>query len=151
MDEFVGSTRVEKIKGVNAKRLVKKGEKARILYVDFHEDCQSLIKNIALRNNWEITSAPDGIEGLKLLEKNLDSLSAVFLEPKHSKVEKIQLIRTFREKTKTSELHLPIVVISAFAMLDQKHSFLAAGADFYFPKPLNGKDLKALINELVFM
>ena len=55
----------------------------------------------------------------------------------------LSLIRMLREQAAWSQI--PIVVISARAMMDDRAAALAAGADIFLAKPFSRKDLRATI------
>lgn len=58
----------------------------------------------------------------------------------------IELVRSIRD---TGELrHLPVVVISACASLEDRRRALAAGADLFLPKPIDTRALGATLREL---
>jgi len=61
----------------------------------------------------------------------------------------LEVTRAVREREKITRLHVPILAMTAHAMVGDKESCLEAGMDGYVSKPLQPKELFALIDALV--
>jgi CheY-like chemotaxis protein len=66
--------------------------------------------------------------------------------PEMDGFEATRLIRGREQKTLE---HIPIVAMTAHAMIGDRERCLEAGMDSYISKPLRGKELIALIHSLV--
>jgi CheY-like chemotaxis protein len=56
---------------------------------------------------------------------------------------------SIRKKEETTGAHQPIIAMTAHAMQGDEERCLAAGMDGYVSKPMNGKELLAVINSVL--
>jgi signal transduction histidine kinase/DNA-binding response OmpR family regulator/ligand-binding sensor domain-containing protein len=115
-----------------------------ILLVEDNTELREAIKN-ELGKSYTIIEACNGKEGLILaLSKNPDLIVTDVMMPEMDGKELCNLIKT---NFKTS--HIPVVMLTALAELDDKLLGLETGADAYVEKPFNIEILKATINNLI--
>ena len=115
-----------------------------ILLVEDNEELRQAIKN-ELEKKFKIIEAPNGKEGLLLaLSKNPDLIITDVMMPKMDGKELCHLIKT---NFKTS--HIPVIMLTALADIDDKIKGLETGADAYVEKPFNVSILNATINNLI--
>ncbi|WGH74976.1 ATP-binding protein [Tenacibaculum tangerinum] len=115
-----------------------------ILLVEDNEDLRAAVKN-ELVKNYTVIEASNGKEGLLLaLSKNPDLIITDIMMPKMDGKELCKLLKT---NFKTS--HIPIIMLTALADVDDKIQGLETGADAYVEKPFNVSILKATINNLL--
>ncbi len=115
-----------------------------ILLVEDNTELRDAIKN-ELDKSYTIIEAPNGKEGLILaLSKNPDLIVTDVMMPEMDGKELCNLIKT---NFKTS--HIPVIMLTALAELDDKLVGLETGADAYVEKPFNIEILKATINNLI--
>ncbi len=115
-----------------------------ILLVEDNEELRQAIKN-ELEKKFKIIEAPNGKEGLLLaLSKNPDVIITDVMMPKMDGKELCHLIKT---NFKTS--HIPVIMLTALADVDDKIKGLETGADAYVEKPFNVSILNATINNLI--
>lgn len=93
---------------------------------------------------YDIISAPGAIEGLDILAKNKD-IGIVLIDMMMPEMDGYEAIPRIKE------LHtgLPVVAVTAQAMLGDKEKCLAAGADGYISKPIDIDKLVVILKEYI--
>jgi YesN/AraC family two-component response regulator len=115
-----------------------------ILLVEDNEELRKAIKN-ELTKYYTVIEAANGKEGLLVaLSKSPDIIITDVMMPEMDGKELCHLLKT---NFKTS--HIPIVMLTALADIDNKIQGLETGADAYVEKPFNVEVLKATINNLI--
>ena len=98
-----------------------------------------------LSNIYEIHLAKNGIEALQILtNQNIDLVISDVMMPE---MDGIELCCRIRENFDTS--HLPVVLLTAKAEIEDRIKGLQAGADSYIPKPFHPDHLKIRIEKLL--
>jgi CheY-like chemotaxis protein len=115
-----------------------------ILLVEDNEELRKAIKN-ELAKYYAVIEASNGKEGLLVaLSKSPDLIITDVMMPEMDGKELCHLLKT---NFKTS--HIPIIMLTALADIDNKIQGLETGADAYVEKPFNVEVLKATINNLI--
>lgn len=115
-----------------------------ILLVEDNPELREVVKN-ELAKNYTVIEASNGKEGLLLaLSKNPDLIITDVMMPEMDGKELCNLLKT---NFKTS--HIPIIMLTALADIDDKIKGLETGADAYVEKPFNVSILTATINNLI--
>lgn len=115
-----------------------------ILLVEDNEELRKAIKN-ELDKHYAVIESANGKEGLFIaLSKSPDLIITDVMMPEMDGKELCYLLKT---NFKTS--HIPIIMLSALADIDDKIQGLETGADAYVEKPFNVEILKATINNLI--
>jgi YesN/AraC family two-component response regulator len=104
----------------------------------------NLLNNI-LSEEYQVWIAIDGTTGLKLAQDNSPDLivSDVFMPGTNG----YELCRKIKSEFKTS--HIPVILLSAKAGVDNKIEGLESGADSYIAKPFHVKQLQIEIANLI--
>ncbi|NVJ89072.1 MAG: response regulator [Flavobacteriaceae bacterium] len=120
------------------------GKEKLILLVEDNDELRSLIKQ-ELATEFSLVEAKNGKEGLlTALSKNPDIIITDIMMPIMDGKELCHLLKT---NFKTS--HIPVIMLTALADIDDKIKGLETGADAYVEKPFNINVLKATINNLI--
>ena len=102
-----------------------------------------------LEKTYEIDMAKDGKEAIEILEKKWKTYQIVLLDlnmPVMNGYEAAKMIRSLdREDAKV----IPIIAMTANAFTEDKMRAKEAGMDEHIAKPVDGKLLVKVINELV--
>lgn len=115
-----------------------------ILLVEDNEELRKAIKN-ELTKDYSVVDATNGKEGLLIaLSKSPDVIITDVMMPEMDGKELCNLLKT---NFKTS--HIPVIMLTALAEIDDKIQGLETGADAYVEKPFNVEVLKATINNLI--
>ncbi len=129
---------VEKIAPGNAKPIV--------LIVEDNPDIRAYIRE-QLENEFCTLEAGDGEAGIsRALETIPDLIVSDVMMPK---VDGYQLCQTLKKDEKTS--HIPIVMLTAKADLQDKIAGLETGADAYLLKPFSARELLAQVRNLIHL
>ncbi len=112
-----------------------------ILIVDDIETNRRLIRDMLQGRNLAIIEASDGYDAIKKMVSNAPDL--IFMDirmPVMNGMDTYEKIRQFKKFQ-----NVPIIAVTAYALKEEKESFLSVGFDGYLAKPFKTSDL---INEL---
>jgi DNA-binding response OmpR family regulator len=128
------------------KQLVEVAEsgKPTLLIVEDNPDVRKYI-TIIMGNQYEIFEASDGEEGLDKSFKIIPDL--IISDIMMPKTDGLQMCSRLKSDERTS--HIPIIMLTAKATMQDKVSGLELGADDYIMKPFEAEELKARISNLL--
>jgi len=114
---------------------------SRILVVEDNADNRALIMDMLDTMNYEVVIATDGEEGVK--KANAERPDLILMDISLPRVDGLTAARRIKA---TPELqHIPIIALTAHAMVGDRERALDAGCDDYVSKPI---DLRELANKL---
>ncbi len=87
--------------------------------------------------------AENGKEALAALEKQ--SFDLVLMDVQMPEMDGFEATAAIREKEKTSGNHVPVIAMTAHAMVGDKERCLEAGMDNYISKPIRLEELNDLL------
>jgi CheY-like chemotaxis protein len=114
---------------------------SRILVVEDNADNRVLIMDVLDSMNYEVIIATDGEEGVKKATAERPDLILMDI----SLPQMDGLTATRRIKAMPELQHIPIIALTAHAMVGDRERALDAGCDDYVSKPI---DLRELTNKL---
>ncbi len=118
--------------------------KSNVLLVDDDSEILQLLNDM-LRPFYTISFAKNGIEALLVLEnQSIDLIVSDIMMPE---MDGIELCAKIRENFDTS--HLPVILLTAKAEIEDRIQGLQVGADSYIPKPFHPNHLKIRIEKLL--
>ncbi|MBE0661435.1 MAG: response regulator [Bacteroidales bacterium] len=115
-----------------------------ILLVEDNADIRNYIRE-QLEVNYLVTEASDGEVGIKMAQDNIPDL--IISDVMMPKMDGYQFCKAIRADEKTS--HIPIIMLTARAGIDDKIEGLETGVDTYLTKPFNARELKANVKNLI--
>ena len=121
-----------------------KFDKKIIVLVEDNVPIRTFIKNL-LQPNYKIIEANNGEEGIEQTKKVIPDL--VITDVMMPKLDGISMVRVLRDDEKTS--HIPIIILSGKATLEDKLEGLETGIEAYLTKPFSVKELQLIINNLI--
>lgn len=105
----------------------------RILVVEDNQDNRTLITDILKSLDCEVIVAVDGEEGVKhALEEKPDLILMDLSLPRKDGWEATRELKASREAA-----NIPVIALTAHAMVGDQQRALDAGCDDYIPKPIN--------------
>ncbi len=114
----------------------------RILLVEDEKLLSRVIVKLLEKDNYSVDPVYDGEEALMYLES--DNYDCVILDIMLPKVDGITVLK----KTRMAGNHIPILMLTAKAEVDDKVLGLDSGADDYLTKPFDSKELLARIRRI---
>jgi pilus assembly protein CpaE len=119
---------------------------AKILVVDDDPNVQRLLSYTLKQEGYEVITAADGAEGFRLWGEEEPAL--ILLDVMLPKLDGYQVATRIRAE-EGSGAHVPIIMLTAEAEVEQKIRGLRAGADDYLVKPFHPAELLARIRSLL--
>lgn len=116
-----------------------------ILIVEDNPDVQAYVSE-QLENEYKILQAKNGEEGITKAQKEIPDL--IITDVMMPKMDGYQFSKAIRGDEKTS--HIPIIMLTAKAGLDDKIQGLETGVDDFLTKPFSAKELKVRIKNLIY-
>ncbi len=117
----------------------------RILVVDDEDSIRSLIRRRLETEGYEVLTAGDGEEALRLAEEWLPDL--VILDVIMPRIDGLELCRRMREDPHLAQL--PVVFLTSRESVNDRIRGFEAGADDYLPKPFDLRELSLRIRALL--
>lgn len=117
-------------------------EKFKILIVDDEERILEVVRAYLEKENYEVTTASDGEEALRVFK--IDTFHLVILDLMLPKISGEQVCFKIRETS-----HVPIIMLTAKVEEEDKLEGLAIGADDYLTKPFSARELVGRVKALL--
>ncbi|HEY6915924.1 MAG TPA: ATP-binding protein, partial [Paludibacter sp.] len=121
-----------------------KTEKPLVLIVEDNVDVRVYIKSL-LNENFEIIEAANGQAGLLKAMKFVPEL--IISDVQMDVMDGFELCKQIKENLSTS--HIPVILLTAYALDEQRAMGFESGADAYIPKPFNESLLKIRVRKLI--
>ena len=113
----------------------------KILYVEDNDDNIYMITRRLGRKDYEVIVAKDGEEGIAMARSEAPSL--ILMDLDLPVVDGWEATRRLKASDETR--HIPVIAVSAYAMVSDRAQAMAAGCDDFFSKPV---DLKGLLKRI---
>lgn len=117
----------------------------RILIVEDDVDNTMLVRVLLEREKYQVLSAQDGELGLNIARET--PLDLIVLDLDMPKVDGWEVIEQLKANQQTQ--HIPIVVVTAHLMNDERSRVFDAGGDSYVQKPFGIHELVEEIRRLI--
>ena len=115
-----------------------------ILIIEDNDELRRFLTTI-LRDRYSVLEAGNGKQGLEIIWKELpDLVVSDVMMPEMDGIEFLEAVKTNRDTS-----HIPVILLSAKASVDDRVKGLEYGADDYIAKPFNSAYLKARIESLI--
>lgn len=141
VEELLAETHTVKVE----KSTEKKSTDRIILVVEDNSHIRSYIRE-QLESNYTVLEAENGVEGLTESLKVIPDL--IISDVMMPKMDGFAFCKEIKQNEKTS--HIPIVILTAKAALDNKIEGLETGADAYLTKPFSAKELLVRVESLIY-
>ncbi|MCU0482388.1 MAG: response regulator [Anaerolineae bacterium] len=117
---------------------------AKILYIEDNEQNMRLIRKILLHAGYEFIGAEDGHSGLEVA--HAERPDVIIVDINLPDIDGLEVT----SRLKRGELaHIPVIALTANAMVGDRERTLEAGCDAYLPKPVSRQDLLNLMAQFL--
>ncbi|HSL90341.1 MAG TPA: response regulator, partial [Ignavibacteriaceae bacterium] len=116
-----------------------------ILIVEDNSDVRNYIREM-LETDYKVIEASDGTDGVSKAKDEIPDL--IITDVMMPEMDGFQFAKQIRSDEKTS--HIPIIMLTAKASLDDKIKGLETGVDAYITKPFSAKELKVRVKNLIY-
>ena len=118
----------------------------KILIVEDETPISEMIELFLTGQGFEVIQAYDGLEAKEIIAVNskIDLILLDWMLPKKSGIDLLKELKSSRK-----ERHIPVIMLSAKAELEDRLEGLDSGADDYLPKPFAMKELLSRVNSLL--
>jgi len=119
----------------------------RILLAEDNRVNQLLAVRMLEKQGHKVVAVQNGREALDAISS--DTFDVALIDVQMPDMDGLEATRLIREKElETGKSRLPLVALTAHAMTGDRERCLAAGMDGYVPKPINPRELFAVIREV---
>jgi len=115
-----------------------------ILNVEDNEYNLKIVRQLLSRTSYRLIEAVDGEQGLTAAHNELPDL--ILMDIQLPKLSGLEATRQLRADPKTA--HIPIIVITSFALSGDSEKAKDAGASAYLAKPYSPRELLQMIRNL---
>lgn len=115
-----------------------------LLVIDDNDDIRRMIGEL-LKDEYNIVTAPDGREGVRLSAKYVPDL--IICDVMMPVMDGLECCRIIKDEVSTS--HIPVLMLTACSMDEQRARGYDSGADGYLSKPFNSAVLKSRCRNLI--
>ncbi len=119
-------------------------DKTTVLVIDDNHDIRTLVSSI-LTSDYDVITAADGSEGLKMAAKYIPDL--IICDVMMPGMDGLECCRRLKSEQSTS--HIPVLMLTACSMDEQRVQGYECGADGYMSKPFNRDVLLARCRSLI--
>ncbi|MEI6596381.1 MAG: response regulator, partial [Bacteroidota bacterium] len=116
-----------------------------VLVVEDNADNMTTVKAL-LGDDYIILEATDGIQGIELAKEHIPHL--ILMDIALPGMDGIEIFKVIRNENLLK--HIPVIALTASAMLHNREEILSHGFDAYIPKPINDKLFFDTINEAIY-
>ena len=115
----------------------------RILLVEDQEDNRRIVRDLLSSVGYELVEAVTGADGVRLAQRDRPDL--ILMDIQLPGLDGYEATR--RIKGNPALRHIPIIVVTSYALSGDEAKALAAGADAYVTKPFSPRQLLAKVRQ----
>ena len=117
----------------------------KILVVEDHEDNRRIIHDLLTAHGFDVVEAVTGLEGVRAAERQNPAL--ILMDIQLPEIDGYEATR--RIKSRPELKHIPIIIITSYALSGDDLKAYAAGCDEYVSKPYSPRKLLIKIRKLL--
>lgn len=137
-------TVVEELEDMETEEQIPDENKECILIIDDNADVRDYVKSL-LKEEYTVIEAPDGRAGLKKAMKYVPD--AIICDVMMPVMDGLECCRKLKTELQTS--HIPVMLLTACSLHEQRIQGFECGADSYISKPFNSKLLLVRLRNLM--
>ncbi len=137
-------TVVEELEDMETEEQIPDENKECILIIDDNADVRDYVKSL-LKEEYTVIEAPDGRAGLKKAMKYVPD--AIICDVMMPVMDGLECCRQLKTELQTS--HIPVMLLTACSLDEQRIQGFECGADSYISKPFNSKLLLVRLRNLM--
>ncbi len=115
----------------------------KILYVEDNPQNMRLVRKMLKNNDYMLIEAPDGCSALQVAMREMPDL--ILMDINLPDIDGLEVTNRLRMEPEFPDV--PIIALTANAMIGDKERFLDGGCDGYLAKPVSRRELIAKIEE----
>jgi len=116
------------------------GSALHVLVVDDNAINQFVAQEQLVRFGYEVSLADNGKQAVEMIAR--DSYAAVLMDSQMPIMDGYAATHAVRKAEEGTDRHLPIIALTAHALVGEREKVLAAGMDDYLTKPLRVQSLR---------
>ena len=116
-----------------------------VLVIEDNADNMTTVKAL-LGDDYIVLEATDGIQGIELAKEHIPHL--ILMDIALPGMDGIEIFKVIRNENLLK--HIPVIALTASAMLHHREDILSHGFEAYIPKPINDKLFFDTINEAIY-
>lgn len=117
----------------------------KILYIEDNPQNMRLVRKILKHAGYDVIEAEDGASGLKVAKDEMPDL--ILMDVNLPDIDGLEV--TAELKKDDVAQNIPIIALTANAMVGDREKALEAGCDGYLPKPINRQELLNIVQEFI--
>jgi CheY-like chemotaxis protein len=117
--------------------------KLRILLAEDNVVNQRLAQRMLEKAGHTVVIAGNGLRALQLLDSQ--EFDAILMDVQMPEMDGLEATRRIREAEKTSGCHIPVIAMTAHAMVGDRERCLNVGMDDYLSKPFDPQNLLGIL------
>jgi len=111
----------------------------RIMNVDDDPTIRTLVRDILIASNYDVVSAADGYEALKLLDHEAKHLSCIILDVEMPGMSGLDVLTRLRQYQATASI--PVIMLTCQSNPEDVMDGYNVGASYYLTKPFTPQQL----------
>ena len=115
-----------------------------VLYVEDNEYNRKIVRQLLVRTTYQLREALDGETGVAMALEDPPDL--VLMDVQLPKLSGLEATRAIRNDPRTA--HVPVIIVTSFALSGDGPKAMEAGASAYLAKPYSPRELMTLIRQL---
>jgi CheY-like chemotaxis protein len=116
-----------------------------VLVADDDDISQSVLIRQLQSLGLNALQAETGLDALKQITANPEACCLIFMDINMPEMDGLTATRRIREQETGTARHIPIIALTANAIVGDREIYLAAGMDDYLSKPVHLNELQAML------
>jgi CheY-like chemotaxis protein len=126
--------------------LIEAGRRLKILVAEDNKVNQVMIKKLLIKHGHDVTLVDDGPSAILHQEKSQFDL--ILMDIQMPLMDGDKATRIIRDKEEISGGHIPIIALTAHAMVGDREKYIESGMDGYVSKPIDAAELFKTMKEI---